>query len=109
MSRSIMAYFVPTEHRRINEFIGLLLATMAILVGLSLISFNPTDPSFDISGGSRFEKPANFIGVVGSYLADAFFQTFGYASFLLPVFLGIYAFYWLASWKMQALGFRLSG
>jgi len=110
MSRSILAYFVPTEHRRINEFIGLLLATMAILVGLSLISFNPTDPSFDISRGPQFDaKPANFIGVVGSYLADAFFQTFGYASFLLPIFLGIYAFYWLASWKMRAFGFRLTG
>src|SRR5215468_2393252 len=106
MSRSFLAYFAPTEHRRVNEFIGLLLATMAILVGLSLISFNPSDPSFNISQAPHFDgKPANFIGVAGSYLADGFFQTFGYASFLLPIFLGIYAFYWLASWQMRALGF----
>src|SRR5437867_129858 len=110
MSRRPLAYLVPTEHRRVNEFIGLLLATTAILVGLSLISFNPDDPSFNISRSSQFEsKPANFVGVVGSYLADGFFQVLGYSSFLLPIFLGLYAFYWLASWPVRALGIRLTG
>src|SRR5215470_16241600 len=110
MSRSFLAYFAPTEHRRVNEFVGLLLAAMAILVGLSLISFNPTDPSFNISRSIQFEgKPANFIGVVGSYLADGFFQLFGYSSFLLPIFLGVYAFYWLASWPVKNLAIRFCG
>ena len=86
MSRSPLAYLVPTEHRRVNEFIGLLLATVAILVGLSLISFNPADPSFNISRSPQFDaKPVNFIGVVGSYLADGFFQTLGYAPESLAV------------------------
>src|SRR5437870_9786717 len=99
MSRSPLAYLVPTEHRRVNEFIGLLLATVAILIGLSLISFNPDDPSFNISRSPQFDgKPANFIGVVGSYLADGFFQILGYSSFLLPLFLGVYAFCLLAFW-----------
>jgi S-DNA-T family DNA segregation ATPase FtsK/SpoIIIE len=110
MSRSPLAYLVPTEHRRLNEFIGLLLATMAVLVGLSLISFNPDDPSFNISRSPHFEgKPANFIGVVGSYIADSFFQAFGYSSFLFPIFLGLYAFYWLASWPVRSFGARLLG
>ena len=110
MSLSYLAYFVPSDHRRVNEFIGLLLATVAILVGLSLISFNPDDPSFNISTNPRFEgKPSNFIGVVGAYLADGFFQVLGYSSFLLPVYLGIYAFYWLASWPVKAIISRAVG
>jgi S-DNA-T family DNA segregation ATPase FtsK/SpoIIIE len=110
MSRNPLAYLAPTEHRRLNEFIGLLLATMAILIALSLISFNPADPSFNVSQSPPFDsKPANFIGVMGAYLADGVFQVLGYSSFLLPVFLGIYAFCWLSSRPMQAVGVRVTG
>ena len=108
MGRGVTAYLVPTEHRRLNEFVGLLLLTVAVLVGLSLISFHPDDPS--LSANPRFVgKPANFIGLTGSYVADALFQVLGYSSFLLPIFLGVYAFYWLASWTVRSLGVRLTG
>ncbi len=84
--------------------------TIAVLVGLSLISFHPDDASFNISKNSRFDtKPANFIGVTGAYTADVLLQILGYSSFLLPVFLGIYAFYWLASWGVKSLWSRLTG
>src|SRR5436309_7270225 len=83
---------------------------MAILSGLSLISFNPDDPSLNISKNPLFDaRPANFIGFAGAYTADMFFQLWGYSAFLIPIFLGIYAFYWLASWRVQSLGIRLSG
>jgi S-DNA-T family DNA segregation ATPase FtsK/SpoIIIE len=104
------AYLIPTDHRRINEFVGLLLLTLAILSGLSLVSFNPDDPSFNISRNPQFTThPANFVGVVGAYSADVFFQLFGYSAFLIPVFAGIYAFYWLASWPVESFVIRLSG
>ena len=110
MATSWTTYVVPTSHRRINEFVGLLLLTLAVLLALSLVSFNPNDPSFNISKSPRFEaKPVNFIGVTGAYLADALFQLLGYASIFLPVFLGIYAFYWLASWPVKNFWTRLSG
>ena len=103
-------YLAPTDHRRINEFVGLLLVTVALLVGLSLVSFDAGDPSFNISRNSRFEtQPANLIGIVGSYASDLLFQSIGYAGFLLPVFLGIYAFHWLASWSVGNVGPRLTG
>ncbi len=103
-------YLVPTDHRRANECVGLLLLTMAILSGLSLISFNPDDPSLNISKNPLFDaRPTNFIGLAGAYTADMFFQLWGYSAFLIPIFLGIYAFYWLASWRVQSLGIRLSG
>lgn len=108
--RGWTTYVMPTEHRRLNEFIGLLVLTTAILVGLSLVSFDPDDPSFNISKNPRFAgKPSNFAGVAGAYLADIFFQAFGYSAVLIPVFLGIYAFYWLASWPVDSFGVRLAG
>jgi S-DNA-T family DNA segregation ATPase FtsK/SpoIIIE len=104
------AYLVPSEHRRLNEFIGLLVLTLGILLALSLVSFNPDDPSFNISQDPQFGgKATNFVGVVGAYSADIFFQVWGYSAFLLPVFLGIYAFYWLASWPVHSFGIRLFG
>jgi S-DNA-T family DNA segregation ATPase FtsK/SpoIIIE len=105
-----IAYFIPSEHRRLNEFVGLLVLTLGILLALSLVSFNPEDPSFNISKNPHFAgSPTNFVGVVGAYTSDLFLQTFGYTAFLIPVFLGIYAFYWLASWPVENFIVRLSG
>jgi DNA segregation ATPase FtsK/SpoIIIE, S-DNA-T family len=110
MSLNLRTYLIPTEHRRLNEFVGLLLATIAVLVGLSLISFNPDDPSFNISRNLDFDgRPTNFIGVIGAYVADSFLQLFGFSSFLLPIFIGIYAFCWLASKPVKSFGFRAVG
>ena len=104
------AYLAPTDHRRSNEFVGLLLLTLAILLGLSLVSFNPDDSSFNISKNPHFDaRPTNFVGIVGAYFADFFFQLWGYSAFLIPVFLGVYAFYWLASRPVRSFGIRLSG
>src|SRR5262245_49171472 len=104
------AYLVPSGHRRLNEFIGLLVLTCGILLALSLISFNPDDPSFNISQSSGFPaRPSNFVGLVGAYGADIFLQVWGYSAFLLPIFLGIYAFYWLASWPVKNFVIRFMG
>ena len=103
-------YLRPTEHRRLNEFVGLLLVTVAVLIALSLVSFDSADASFNISSNPQFQnQPENLIGVVGSHVSDFLFQAFGLASFLLPVFLGIYAFHWLASWSVKNVGPRFVG
>ncbi len=104
------AYLRPTEHRRVNEFVGLLLVTVAVLIALSLVSFDSADPSFNISSNAQFQNaPENLIGIVGSHVSDFLFQAFGLASFLLPVLLGIYAFHWLASWSVKNVGPRFVG
>jgi len=110
MSRAWAAYLAPAENRRFNEFVGLLLLALAVLVGLSLVSFNPNDPSFNISRNVGIDaKASNFVGVTGAYIADGLLQVLGYSSFLLPILLGIYAFYWLASWPVNNLGTRYTG
>jgi len=104
------SYLVPSTHRRLNEFIGLLVLTIGILLALSLVSFNPDDPSFNISRSPNLAaRPTNFVGVVGAYGSDIFLQTCGYSAFLLPMFLGVYAFYWLASWPVKHLWIRVAG
>jgi S-DNA-T family DNA segregation ATPase FtsK/SpoIIIE len=108
--RGWTGYLVPTEHHWINEFVGLLILTLGILLALSLVSFNPDDPSFNISTNPHFSgRPSNFVGLVGATTADLFFQTWGYSAFLFPVFLGIYAFCWLASRQVRSLGVRVAG
>src|ERR1041384_1475383 len=110
MNLTWTAYFVPTGHRRLNEFVGLLLITVAVLIALSLISFNVNDPSFNISRNPHLgAKPSNFVGVIGACTADAMLQGFGYTSFFFPIFLGVYAFYWLASWEVQNFWTRFMG
>jgi len=104
------AILVPTGHRRLNELVGLLLITAALLTGLSLVSFDASDPSFNISRNARFDSaPANLIGVAGAYGSDLVFQTVGYAGFLIPIFLGLYAFQWFASASMDNVVPRVSG
>ena len=108
--RGWTGYLVPTEHRWINEFVGLIVLTFGILLALSLVSFNPEDPSFNISQNPHFAgHPSNFVGLVGATTADLFFQTWGYSAFLFPVFLGIYAFCWLASRPVRSVGVRIAG
>ena len=56
---------------------------LAVLLALSLFSYNPDDPSFN-NQFSEPQKTANLAGVAGSYLSDLFFQIFGLTAFLWP-------------------------
>lgn len=63
---------------------------LAVLLALSLFSYNPDDPSFN----NQFSGPprtANLAGVAGSYLSDLFFQIFGLTAFLWPFVLILFA------------------
>ena len=41
----------PTRSRRLNEVLGLGLLAVAVLLLLSLVSYTPTDPSWNAGGG----------------------------------------------------------
>jgi S-DNA-T family DNA segregation ATPase FtsK/SpoIIIE len=106
-----MSILSPTRTRhRLNELIGLLLMTAAILILLSLISYHPTDPSLNWMGSPNLNpKPENYIGIVGSYTADLLFQTFGFASFLLPIVLLIFGWRWFRSTDIETPFLKLCG
>jgi DNA segregation ATPase FtsK/SpoIIIE, S-DNA-T family len=94
----IVSVLNPSENRRLNELVGILGVTLAILLALSLLSFSPADRSLDVSVAPALATPAhNWIGPAGAYGADLLFQLLGYAAFLLPVGLFVVAVRWFRS------------
>jgi len=72
-----------------NEVLAVVLIAAAILLVLSLFTYDPRDPSFNSVGPQR--EPRNLIGIVGAFISDEFLQWFGLASLLIPVLLVIVA------------------
>ncbi len=105
-----MRVLTPTENNRLNELIGFLGVTIAILMALALLSYSPHDPSFNVSADSPdIHAARNWIGPVGAYGADLFFQGFGYAAFLLPVGIFLLAYRWFRSEPMDSPAIKLAG
>ena len=88
----------PTRNRRLNEIIGLTVLVGACLLLLALVSYTPTDRSFNTVGGYVAGRPAhNWTGIAGAYLADAMLQMIGVAAFFLPLVLGRLGICWIMS------------
>jgi S-DNA-T family DNA segregation ATPase FtsK/SpoIIIE len=100
----------PTDNKRLNELIGFVGLSMAILLALSLLSYSPMDPSFNVAAPAFGASPArNWIGPVGAHMADLFFQGFGYAAFLFPVGMFAMAIRWFRSQKTDAAVAKVVG
>ena len=105
-----MRVLTPTENSRLNELIGFLGVIIAILIALALLSYSPHDPSFNVSADSPDVHAArNWIGPVGAYGADLFFQGFGYAAFLLPVGIFLVGYRWFRSEPLDSPAIKLAG
>ena len=105
-----MRFLTPTENKRLNELIGFLCIVAAILIGLALISYSPRDASFNVSAtGGEEHLTRNWMGPVGAYTSDLFFQVFGFAAFLVPVALGILGWRWCLSQAIDSAAATLSG
>lgn len=72
-----------------NEVLAVVLVAAAILIVLSLFTYDPQDTSFNSVGPQR--EPRNLIGVVGAFISDAFLQWFGLASLMIPALLVLVA------------------
>jgi len=93
----------PTENRRLNETVGFLSMAFAVLIALALLSYSPHDASFNVAAQAPDGHPAsNWIGLIGAYSADAIFQTFGYAAFLLPMGIFALGLRWLRSQALDS-------
>jgi len=100
----------PTENKRLNELIGFAAAVAAVLLALSLLSYSPADPSFNVAAAAPSGGPVrNWIGPFGSHLADLMFQLCGYTAFLLPVALFVVGMRWFRSQTIDAPWAKLSG
>ncbi|HKY08128.1 MAG TPA: DNA translocase FtsK 4TM domain-containing protein, partial [Candidatus Binatia bacterium] len=79
---------VPENTRRLHrEIWGVVIGLAALLVALSLISYNVNDRSLNTPSGAI--DTYNWGGFVGAFLADLLLQGLGLAAYLLPVFLCI--------------------
>ncbi len=86
-----MRFLTPTGNKRLNELIGFLCLTLAVLMAASLFTYWPGDASFNVAASDgHSSQPRNVIGPVGAYSADLMFQGLGYSAFLLPM-----AIFWL--------------
>ena len=98
-----MRLLTPTENRRLNEMVGFLGITLAILMALALLSYSPHDASFNVAAQAPESHPArNWIGPAGAYGADLFFQVFGYAAFLLPMGICALGLRWFRSHPLDS-------
>ncbi len=105
-----MRLFKPTPNSRLNELIGFLGITLALLIALSLLSYSPHDPSLNVAAPAPGARPAgNWIGPVGAHVADLLFQGFGYAAFLLPVGILVLGLRWFTGREVQFPLAKLSG
>lgn len=66
-----------------QDIIAIAFLAAGLFVGLSLLSYNPHDPSFNSLGNGL--KSLNYCGLAGSFLADLLYQLFGVSSWVLVV------------------------
>jgi DNA segregation ATPase FtsK/SpoIIIE, S-DNA-T family len=84
-----------------QDITGLLLLASGLFVSLSLISYQPSDPSFNSIG--RHMVVSNYCGYVGSFLADGFFQVFGITAWFACLGLFVLSY---KSFKGEGLGLK---
>jgi S-DNA-T family DNA segregation ATPase FtsK/SpoIIIE len=102
--------FSPTRNRRVNELVGLLLLVTGLFLLLSLLSYTPTDPSFNTAAGLLAGRPAhNWAGLFGAGVSDLLLQTEGLTAFLLPFLLAGLGWPWLRSRQTPSPGAKLIG
>ncbi len=93
-----MRFLTPTGNKRLNELIGFLCLTLAILIAAALFSYSPRDASWNVSApAAENGATTNWIGPAGAYSSDALFALLGFAAFLIPIGIGIVGWKWFRS------------
>jgi S-DNA-T family DNA segregation ATPase FtsK/SpoIIIE len=97
------------KERLKREIVGIALIAVAIFLFLSLVSYNPADPSFFSYSSQKGKEIHNWMGIVGAYVAGFFYQGFGFPSFLISFVLGLYAFSFILHWEWKYPLVKLGG
>jgi DNA segregation ATPase FtsK/SpoIIIE, S-DNA-T family len=91
--------------RRLMELVGVSIATIGVLLLISVFTFNTSDPSLNHATGNA---PNNLLGVPGAYVSDLLLQTFGLSIVLVPVALITWGVRLLRTHHLGFFGLRLS-
>lgn len=79
----------PQTRPRGREYAVVLLLFLAVFVALCLLSYDPSDPSFNVATDKS--AVSNLCGLVGSHVGDAFVQLLGISALLIPIVLCVTA------------------
>jgi DNA segregation ATPase FtsK/SpoIIIE, S-DNA-T family len=77
------------KHSRWNDVVAVIVAAVAVLVFLCLVTSSPEDRSFVSTGNGGATR--NWVGVVGANVAAVVFSAFGWVGYLVPVLIGLIA------------------
>ena len=91
--------FSLSVSRGLRESGAIVLAVLALVICVALLSFDPRDPGFSTTGqGAQIH---NRVGPIGAWLANVLYFLFGRPAYLLPAMFGV------AAWRlMRARGDR---
>ncbi len=84
-----------------REIIGILLIFLVIFTLISLLSYSPSDPSFNNAKAAG--SICNWFGLIGSYLAGLLLGLFGLGSFWIPVLLFLSGFYFFSNYSNKSI------
>src|SRR4051812_38190754 len=91
---------VAVARRRALEGIGFTLMVTSFLLILTLLTYDPGDPSLDTAVD---HAPRNFLGQGGAILADILIQAIGIAAYLVPIVLLGWSFRYLLQRPLQSM------
>lgn len=86
---------------RLREGLLILLAALALFLGIALISYNVGDPSWSHTG--THQQIYNAGGAIGAWFADIGLSLFGYFAYALPmIILYLSWVFYLRGWHIEA-------
>ena len=94
--------------RRVSEFVGVALFALALVWLIALATYDATDAVWFFNTGGQV-PPANFVGRVGAFLAEMSFQTFGFASYLVPILMVVLGWHYFWCRTIEAAYTKLVG
>ena len=77
-----------TLSRRASEFAGVAVFAASLIWLIALVTHESSDPVWFFTAGDT-HRASNFVGLVGAFLSEVSLQVLGYASYLVPIVLGI--------------------
>lgn len=76
------------QHSRMNEVVAVILLAAAVLIFLCLVSYSPSDPTFNTASSQNVR---NWIGVVGANFAELLLSIGGVVAYIFPALLALIA------------------
>src|ERR1700681_4519906 len=95
-----MKYLGPTSHPRLNEAVAVVFLFAGLFVLISLVSYQPFDPSWNTVTGAA--KVSNLTGRVGAFGSDLLLQSFGLGAYGIPILILLMGWKWIRSSAIQA-------